>query len=252
MCEWRRFVRWAGWRALIGALVLTCSSTVSALTPTAVEIMTLDRQMAEARCHELRDALELMVALATGHAARAAEIERRTKAPHSPDHRAQVGRREELLQSQALPAADRAAINDARSRLEAFCPYEKEPVPRDLPRAVDDAMALDYLLAFAPRTLAKLRLCEVFLPERRGLLERTWAGSTLSRLVIPRLRDAVDPVRAWMKEDLGPPAPGSKPAIDLTDPNKRRQQEAICDALPSDLRRIEAALPPSFMQKFIR
>lgn len=214
--------------------------------------MTLDRQTAEARCHEMRDALELMVALATGNGKRATELERRTKAPSPPEHRARARRRDELLQTQVLPAADRAAINDARSRLEAFCPYEKESVPRDLPRAADDAVALDYLLAFTPRTLAKLRLCEVSLPERHGVLERSWAASPLSRLAIPRLLEAVEPVRAWMKEGLGPPIPGSKLDSDLKDPQKRRQHEAICDALPADLRRIEAALPRSFLQKFSR
>lgn len=214
--------------------------------------MSIDRQLAQAKCHDLRDALELTVALAAGISTRIYDLERRTKAPSSPEHRARARRRDELLQTQPLPPADLAAISDARSRLEAFCPYETESVPRDLPRTMDDAVALDYLLAFVPRTLAKIRLCEASLPERRGTLERIWAASTLSRLAIPRLHDEVDSVRAWMKDGYGSPAPGSKIHNDLKDPNKRRQQEAICEALPADLRRIEMAMPPSFLNRFVR
>jgi hypothetical protein len=199
----------------------------------------------------LRDAIELMVVSASGDAARAAELEKRSKTPRTSEQEARASRRR-ALQGHELPPEERAAVSEARIRQEAFCPYEKESVPRDLPRAGNDEMALDVLLAFAPRALAKMRLCEVLLPESRGMLERAWSASALSRLAIPRLREAVEPVRAWMTAGPGPPAPGSKLDNDLKDSRRRRQQEAICAALSADLQRIEAALPPSFLQKFVR
>jgi hypothetical protein len=133
---------------------------------------------------------------------------------------------------------------DQKALRESSCPYGKEGVPPDIPR-IDEAMAREAVLVYVPRTLMKLRVCEVGLPERRGSLEKAWGESWLSRIDLPELRPLVEEVRGWLAKDLAS-LPAPKPG-----PNDA-QNRANCDRELRSLKRVESALPPGFVAKYRR
>ena len=231
-------------------LLLVLSFPAAAISPEAQELIAYDKQLAAEKCRFVRDYIELTIAAGFGNAARAQEIEKRSRAPRSPEREATAKRRNEINASNKLTPEDQRAMSEARGRLEASCPYEKEGVPLQLPPAQDEAAARDMVLAFVPRALAKMRQCEVFYPERRGSLERAWSASVFSKLDMPELKASVEDVRAWMKEGFGTPAAGSRMERDLKDPEKNRMQATLCDM--RDLQRIEAAIPAAFLAKYRR
>jgi hypothetical protein len=239
--------------ALAAFIFLQASLSANAIGPEAQRMIAIDKSLAGERCQKSRDYTELIIASGFGNAARAAEIQKRFEAPRTPERQALAKERNAMNSgSIKFSEEDTQAISESRSRLESFCPYVKEGVPLPLPPVKDEAMARDFVVALAPRALAKMRQCEMFYPERQGSLERAWAASSLSKLDIAELRAAADEVRAWMKNGFGTPAPGSKLAQDLKDPEKSRMQAMICEMAWGDLQRIEAALPAGFVAKYRR
>jgi hypothetical protein len=236
----------------IAASILSMAFAVGAIGPEAQRMIAIDKSLAGEQCEQLRDYTELVIATGFGNAAKAAEAQRRFGATHTPERKALAKERDAMYASIKFSAEDQKAMSESRLRLFSFCPYAKEGVPLPLPPVKDEAAARDFVISLAPRALAKMRQCELFYPERQGSLERAWAASSLSKLDIAELRTAADEVRAWMKEGFGTPAPGSKLAQDLKDPEKSRMQAMICDMASGDLQRIEAALPAGFVPKYRR
>ena len=238
--------RWA----LPGSAVLVlgfAGPVALAMGPDAVERMAHDRRLAQERCRALRDYTELTVADRVGDTARAKELDRRSRSRPDPATEELNRRYIALVKDGKYSAMELALIRQSRERLEAACPYEKEDVPREIPPAQDDGAARDYVRYLVPRTLAKMRICEVMFPERVGILERTWAASRLSRLDMPEIADAVRDVRGWMRDIVESPVPASRRRTARGDPRDLRRLAAQCEALPGDLRRIEAALPSAFL-----
>lgn len=232
--------------ALVGALV---AAAAHAFSPEIEELLVLDRKLASERCEKQRDYVELLIASGSGNASRAAEIEKRMKAPRSAEHEAIAKRHGALLAGRTFTEAERNALAQSRGREDAFCPWGKEDIPLQIAPAKTHEEARDYARAFPPRLLANWRQCEIFFPERKGGLETAWKASVLSRLDVPEMQRSVDAVRAWMKDGYGPIPADSRLGRDLRDPQKARYQTDLCNRMPSDLKRIEAALPADFLAK---
>lgn len=226
------------------------ATDLHALSPEVEELLVLDRKLAPERCEKQRDYVELLIASGTGNAARAAEIEKRSKAPRSAEREALAKRHNALLSGRTFTDAERNALAQARGRQDAFCPWGKEDVPPQIPPAKNHDEAREYAQAFVPRLLANWRQCEIFFPDRKGQLEVAWKGSALSGLDVPEMQRSVAAVRAWMKDGYGPIPPDSRLGRDLRDPQKSRYQTDLCNRMPSDLKRIEAALPADFMARY--
>lgn len=229
--------------------LLLAAIPARAFGPEVEELLVLDRKLAPERCEKQRDALELLIASGAGNAARAAEIEKRMKAPRNAEREALAKRHNALLSGRSFSEAERNALVQSRTREDAFCPWGKEDVPPQIPPAKSHAEAREYALVFTPRLLANWRQCEIFFPERKGQLEAAWKASVLSRLDLPELQRSADSVRAWLKDGVGPIPPDSKLGRDLRDPQKSKGQTDFCNRLPADLKRIEAALPADFVAK---
>lgn len=235
---------------IIAISLLFGASAAGAVSPEAKELIALQKSRAPEKCRKTRDYLEMMMAGSySGGAARMQEIEKRSREPRSPEREAQARRYEEL--GRMKPSAeDSQAIIEAAAKLEAYCPYGKEGVPIEIPPITDEAMAREAVLVYVPRTLMKLRQCEIFFPERRGAVEKAWTTSVFPRLAIPELQAPVDEVRAWLKGGLGDPLPGSMVERQMKDPGTKSMTAGLCDRSERDLARVEAALPASFLAKY--
>jgi len=237
-------------RTLLAVCFLHAASGAwAAVSPEAKELIALQKSMAAEKCQEVRGYMEMMIVGSyPGGAARMQEIEKRSRAPRTPEREAQQKRFNELGKMKPTPE-DTQAIMEVAGKLESYCPYGKEGVPLQIPPITDDAMARDAVLVYVPRTLMKLRQCEIFFPERRGVVEKAWTTSVFSKLAIPELQPPVDEVRAWLKGGLGDPLPGSMADRQMKDPNMKSMSAGSCDRSERDLARVEAALPPSFLAK---
>ncbi|APV48650.1 hypothetical protein BWI17_02485 [Betaproteobacteria bacterium GR16-43] len=230
--------------------LLPAVSMAWAVSPEMQEFIALQKARAPEKCRQARDYTEMMiVGNFAGGAARMEEIEKRSREPRTPEREAQAKRMNELGKMKPTPE-DSQALMESAGRWEAFCPYGKEGVPVEpLPPIKDTAMARDAVLAYVPRTLMKLRQCEVFFPERRGAVEKAWANSAFSKLAMPELQAPVNEVRGWLKEDLGAPLPGSRLERQMKDAHTKNMQMAECDRTERDLARVEAAMPSGFLKK---
>jgi hypothetical protein len=240
-------------RTLLNAVIAVLVMPVSlswALGPDATAVIAYTKATEVERCHEVRDYMELLFAGAFGNAARVQEIQKRTSGPRTPEREALANRYNTLMKDGKFSPEDQAAMSEVRERSRAFCPWGKEGVPNPIPPIPDVATARDAVRAWVPRSLMKLRQCEVSFPERRGVVEKTWAESAFTKLDMPELKTAVNEVRAWMKDGYAlPPPPGSNMERELKDPAKRQMAAGSCDRAAGDLKRIEAALPAGILPK---
>jgi hypothetical protein len=233
----------------LAAFLLSASLAAGAIGPEAQRLIAIGKSLAAENCQQLRDYAELIIATGFGNAAKATAAQNRFMAL-TPERKVLEKERDAIYKASVkFSAEDQKAMSESSMRLASLCPYAKEGVPLPLPPVKDEAMARDFVVGMAPRALAKMRQCELFYPERQGSLERAWAASSLSKLDIAELRAAADEVRAWMKDGFGTPAPGSRLAQQLKDPENSRMQVMICDMAFGDLQRIEAALPAGFVAK---
>lgn len=229
---------------------LLAAGPAGAVSPEMQEIIALQKAGAPEKCRQTRDYMEMViVGNFAGGAARSQEIGKRITEPRSPEREAQAKRLNELGKMKASPE-DTQALLQSGIKLESACPFGKEGVPMPLPPIRDDAAARDAVLAYVPRTLMKLRQCEVFFPARRGAVEKAWTQSVFSKLAMPELQAPVNEVRGWLKDDLGAPLPGSMLERQLKQAGAKDMQVAMCDQSERDLARVEAALPATFVARY--
>lgn len=212
------------------------------------ELDAIDAKLAPSTCEGTKLYFEMIVVSGVGDAARARELDARTRATKRPPELEALARRKnELLSGAQFPAAGREAYFAAKARREAACPWRKIETPYDLPPAKSAAEARDYALLLVPNFFVGWRLCEVYFPERRGQAQAAWSASPLAKVEIPELRTTMGEVLAWLAEGLAPPAPGSKVERELKDPMQRSAQLRSCDAMPASFRRIEKSFPPDWL-----
>ncbi len=232
--------------AVIAVFCAVTAMPGRAASPGAIEMMELDRKLAQGDCREHRDSAEIYLAGAVGNAERYREVQKRMNAVDAQEAPLRKRRSELLRDGVRLSEEDYREVQAVRAAIRESCPWEDLQgmgVPYNLEPARSREEALQYVRVLVPQVLVKWRMCEVYDPRRKGELERGWSRSRLSRLEIPELQATVGEVRAWMKDGYDTVHPDSRYA----GPEAKANLDNFCRGA-AELKQLEAALPADFLR----